>query len=136
MNTMRLAVIIALVIISSCSAVALDLSGTWESTYDLGAVTEVMTAEIQQDGDTLLGSYTVVPSEGDEYYGILHGTIDGDSIEAYYVVVVEAGGKIIPAAVTLTRSQIVDEDNLEGTFTVIGGEMDGVSGPFEARRIR
>jgi len=135
MNIFRLAMIMGLAIVFSSSALALDLSGTWESTYDLGTVSEVMTAKIQQDGDMLLGSYTVVPSDGEEYYGIVHGTVKGDRIEAYYVVVVEEGGKIIPFTVTLTESQIADDDTQEGTYTVLGGEMDGFSGPFEAKRI-
>jgi len=43
--------------------------------YQFGTAEEVMTANIQQVGENLLGSFSVQPSSGDKYSGIIFGTV-------------------------------------------------------------
>jgi hypothetical protein len=60
------------------SATEWDLTGTWESKYQFGTLEEVMTANIQQVGENILGSFTVKPSTGNDYSGIIFGTVMGE----------------------------------------------------------
>jgi len=61
-----------------------DLTGTWESKYQFGPIEEVMTANIQQVGANLLGSFLVKPNTGSEYSGIIFGRVEGDKVSANY----------------------------------------------------
>jgi hypothetical protein len=77
MQKLRWILIFCLLVQSSNLALAKgkDLTGTWESKYQFGTAKEVMTANIQQVGENLLGSFSVQPSSGDKYSGIIFGTV-------------------------------------------------------------
>jgi hypothetical protein len=110
------------------------LTGTWTSKYQFGPIEEVMTANIQHFGVNLLGSFTVKPSEGDEYSGIIFGTVDGNAVAANYLSVRNSGDADPQVAIIFIDSQIMDQDTLRGTYYVQDSEMNAISGPFEANR--
>jgi hypothetical protein len=112
-----------------------DLTGTWESKYQFGSIEEAMTANIQQVGGNLLGSFSVQPSTGDKYSGIIFGTVEGDTIKANYLTVRANGGKDPQAAITFADCHIVDQNTLEGTYYVQDSDMNAISGPFKATRM-
>jgi hypothetical protein len=119
---------------SSSAVLAVDLTGTWESKYNFGPGEEVMTAEIQQVGNNILGSFTVTPSTGNKYSGIIFGSLEGDNVWAYYLVENREGGP--DASVALAEISIEDSNTLKGTFNYQDTSMIGISGaPFEAHRI-
>ena len=110
-----------------------DLTGTWESKYQFGPIEEVMTANIQQSGENILGSFSVQPSSGDEYSGIIFGTVNGDMVKANYLSVSKEG---TDSKLTLTfiESRLVDQNTLRGTYYVQDSDMNSLSGPFQAIR--
>ena len=136
MNSKLSLLTIFILIQSSQIALALDvdLTGTWTSEYQFGPIEEVMTANIQHFGVNLLGSFTVKPSEGDEYSGIIFGTVDGNAVAANYLSVRNSGDADPQVAIIFIDSQIVDQDTLRGTYYVQDSEMNAISGPFEATR--
>ncbi len=111
-----------------------DLTGTWTSKYQFGPIEEVMTANIQQVGANLLGSFTVKPSSGDEYSGIIFGTVDGNRVTANYLSVRNSGDKDPQIVITLTDGRIMDRNTLRGTYYVQDSGMNAISGPYEATR--
>lgn len=111
-----------------------DLTGTWTSIYKFGPIEEVMTANIQHLGANLLGSFTVKPSSGDEYSGIIFGTVDGNKVAANYLSVINSGDGEPQMTITFIDSRIVDQNKLKGTYYVQDSEMNAISGPFEATR--
>ncbi len=136
MNSKLSLLIIFILIQSSQIALALDvdLTGTWTSKYQFGPIEEIMTANIQHFGANLLGSFTVKPSEGDEYSGIIFGTVEGNAVAANYLSVRNSGDADPQVAIIFIDSQIVDQDTLRGTYYVQDSEMNAISGPFEATR--
>jgi hypothetical protein len=136
MNSKLSLLTVFILIQSSQIALALDvdLTGTWTSEYQFGPIEEVMTANIQHFGTNLLGSFTVKPSEGDEYSGIIFGTVDGNAVAANYLSVRNSGDADPQVAIIFIDSQIVDQDTLRGTYYVQDSEMNAISGPFEATR--
>jgi hypothetical protein len=111
-----------------------DLTGSWTSKYQFGPIEEVMTANIQHLGISLIGSFTVKPSEGEEYSGIIFGTVDGDKVTANYLSVRNSSNVDPVVTITLADSQIVDQNTLRGTYYVQDSETNAISGPFEATR--
>jgi hypothetical protein len=93
-----------------------------------------MTANIQQVGANLLGSFTIQPVSGDKYSGIIFGTVSGEKIKANYITVRAMGGKDPQLAITFADCQAVDDNTLEGTYYVQDSDMNSVSGPFKAIR--
>jgi hypothetical protein len=135
--TSKLSLLTIFILIQSCQialALDVDLTGTWTSKYQFGPIEEVMTANIQHFGVNLLGSFTVKPSEGDEYSGIIFGTVDGNAVAANYLSVRNSGDADPQVAIIFIDSQIVDQDTLRGTYYVQDSEMNAISGPFEANR--
>ena len=134
---LRLILIFCLLIQSSYLVFAegADLTGTWESKYQFGPVEEVMTANIQQVGGNLLGSFSVQPSSGDKYSGIIFGTVEGDKIKANYLTVKANGEKDPQVAITFADCHTVDQNTLEGTYYVQDSDMNAISGPFKATRM-
>lgn len=133
----KLSLLTIFILIQSCQialALDVDLTGTWTSKYQFGPIEEVMTANIQHFGVNLLGSFTVKPSEGDEYSGIIFGTVDGNAVAANYLSVRNSGDADPQVAIIFIDSQIVDQDTLRGTYYVQDSEMNAISGPFEATR--
>jgi hypothetical protein len=133
----KLSLLTIFILIQSCQialALDVDLTGTWTSKYQFGPIEEVMTANIQHFGVNLLGSFTVKPSEGDEYSGIIFGTVDGNAVAANYLSVRNSGDADPQVAIIFIDSQIVDQDTLRGTYYVQDSEMNAISGPFEAAR--
>jgi hypothetical protein len=133
----KLSLLTIFILIQSCQialALDVDLTGTWTSKYQFGPIEEVMTANIQHFGTNLLGSFTVKPSEGDEYSGIIFGTVDGNAVAANYLSVRNSGDADPQVAIIFIDSQIVDQDTLRGTYYVQDSEMNAISGPFEATR--
>jgi len=112
-----------------------NLAGTWVSKYQFGSIEEVMTAKIQQVEENALGSFTVKPSMGEEYSGIIFGTINGDRINANYLSVRASESKDPLAILTFVDARIIDEDTIKGTYYVQDSNMNSLSGPFEAMRI-
>ncbi len=92
-----------------------DVSGSWESIYDFGPVKEIMTAKIQQVENNILGSFSVVvePS-GDEYSGIIFGTVEGDRCNAYYLSVRNLGGDDPSVSITFVDGRLIDDETIKG----------------------
>lgn len=111
-----------------------DLTGDWNSEYQFGPIKELMTANIQQIGSNLIGSYIVKPSEGAEYSGIIFGAVEGDKATVNYLSVRNSGDVDPQVIITLADCRIVDQDKLIGTYYVQDSEMNAISGPFEAIR--
>lgn len=129
--------IILVLLVQSCYPViagAEDLTGTWESKYQFGSLEELMTANIQQVGANLLGSFTVQPALGDKYSGIIFGTVNGEKIKANFLSVRALGEKDPHIAITLADCQVVNDSMLEGTYYLQDSDMNAVSGPFTATR--
>lgn len=136
MQMLRLILISCLLIQLSNLAVAegLNLTGTWESKYQLGPVEEVMTANIQQVGENLLGSFSVQPTMGDKYSGVIFGTVNGDEIKANYLTVRAMGGKDPQLSIIFADIHVVDANTLAGAYYARDSDMNAISGPFEAMR--
>lgn len=113
-----------------------DLSGIWSSEYQLGSEEEALTANIQQVESNLLGSFTVKSSSGDEYSGVIFGTVDGSRVAANLISVRESGSNKDPLlTVTLINCRIEGRNTLKGTFTVQDSGMNAIDEqPFEATR--
>lgn len=110
-------------------ASAADLTGTWISKYSVGSLEEVMTANIQQVGDDILGSFTVKPNTGSPYSGILFGRVEGDNVKANYLTV-----KPSQVSITFTDARLTDTSTIKGTYYVQDSDMNAISGPYEAKR--
>ena len=117
-------------LILACGA---DLTGTWESKYQFGSMEEVMTANIQQVGENILGSFSVQPPSGDKYSGIIFGTVNNDEVKANYLSV-RKGGSDPQVIITFAESHLIDPNTLRGTYYVQDSNMNALSGPFEAIR--
>ncbi len=113
-----------------------NLTGTWVSKYQFGPIEEVMTANIQQVEENALGSFKVEPSSGEEYSGIIFGTIDGDRIRANYLTVRASESKDPLTIITFVDARITDQDTIKGTYYAQDSDMNSVSGPFEADRTK
>ncbi len=113
-----------------------DLSGSWSSEYQLGSVEEVLLANIQQVESNLLGSFTVESSSGDEYSGVISGTVDGDRVTANFISVRDSGNDKDPLlTVTLINCRIEDKNTLKGTYNVQDSDMNAIEEqPFKATR--
>jgi len=125
----------ALLCFSASGKDSVDVSGKWESKYSFGPIEEVMTADIQQVGNSLLGSFTVKQSpSGEEYGGIIFGTVEGSSLKVYYLSAREQDGPDPLVAITFTESTLVG-NKLEGTYYYKDSNQVPLSGPYEARRV-
>ncbi|MGV8127479.1 MAG: hypothetical protein ACP5PV_09750 [Methanothrix sp.] len=113
-----------------------DLSGSWSSEYQLGSEEEALTANIQQVESNLLGSFTVKSSSGDEYSGVIFGTVDGSRVAANLISVGDSGNNKDPLlTVTLINCRIKDKNTLKGTYAVQDSGMNAIEEqPFEATR--
>jgi len=113
-----------------------DLSGSWSSEYQLGSEEEALTANIQQVESNLLGSFTVKSSSGDEYSGVIFGTVDGSRVAANLISMRDSGNNKDPLlTVTLINCRIEGRNTLKGTFTVQDSGMNAIDEqPFEATR--
>jgi hypothetical protein len=98
---------------------ATDLTGTWESQYDFSGMMEVTTANIQQSGEDLTGTFSVQPSSGDKYSGVIFGKTNGDSIKAYYLAVIDRTGTDPLVMITFTDGRIADQNTIKGTYYVL-----------------
>jgi hypothetical protein len=121
--------ILGLLLASSAAAVAADLTGTWESRYQVGSANEVMTAVIQQVGDNLLGSFSVESPLGARS-GIIFGEVEGDEVRANFLSV--KGSNVV--TLTFFDGMIEGQDALKGTYYVQDSNKNAFSGPFEATR--
>jgi hypothetical protein len=123
----------------TCPALAqddVDLTGTWESKYGFGEVEEVMTANIVQTGESLVGSFSVKQSPSEEQYsGILFGQIEGKNAKVYYLSVRDQGKKDPALSVAFADGRISDKDTLKGTYYYHDSNQIGLSGPYEAHRV-
>jgi hypothetical protein len=134
MSTLKFLMALGIILAGFSSTVsAVDLTGTWESKYSFGPIEEVMTAKIQQVGNNILGSFTVVPSTGNIYSGIIFGSLEGDKVWAYYLAQRREGGP--EASVAFAESSIKDSNTLEGTFYYQDTDMNGISAAFGAHRV-
>jgi len=120
-----------------CAALSnVDVSGTWESSYNFGPIEEVMTANIQQIGSNIIGSYSVeVSPSGDDYGGIIFGTIDGGRIKAFYLAVRGADGSDPLTTISFTDGRVINDDNIQGEFYYRDSDSLELSGPYEANRV-
>jgi hypothetical protein len=123
----------------SCTALAqdnVDLTGTWESRYGFGEIEEVMTANIVQVDESLLGSFSVKQSpSGEQYSGILFGKIEGKNARVYYLSVRDQEKKDPSLSVAFADGRISDKDTLKGTFYYQDSNQIGLSGPYEAHKV-
>lgn len=113
-----------------------DVTGTWESTYSFGPVKEVMTAEIQQTGENILGSFSVEQSpSGDRYSGVIFGTVNGNKLRVYYMSVRDQGEEDPLVSITFTESSLVDKNTQRGEYSYSDSNQVILSGTYEARRV-
>jgi hypothetical protein len=124
-------------LVHPCAALSnVDVSGTWESSYNFGPIEEVMTANIQQIGNNIIGSYSVeVSPSGDDYGGIIFGTIDGGRIKAFYLAVRGADGSDPLTTISFTDGRVINDDNIQGEFYYRDSASLELSGPYEANRV-
>jgi hypothetical protein len=96
------------------SGAAMDVSGTWALTVDLGSITASPTLLLKQDGGSLTGTYT------SQQYGQfpIKGTIKGNQIQFGMTMAIEGNG--IDVAFTGTA----DKDGLKGSVNY-GGIGEG-----------
>ena len=125
---------------------AADLTGVWESKYDFGGAEEVMTANIAQAGEDLSGTFSVQPSSGDEYSGVIFGKVDEDAIKAYYLSTIKRAGEDPLVMITFVDGQIADQNTIKGTYYVLtknyecfdcgreDNDMNFLFAPYEATR--
>lgn len=93
-----------------------------------------MTANIQQIGSNLIGSFAVEPSSGEAYSGIIFGDLEGDNIRANYLTVKDTGKSNPQISITFTDAKIIDHKTIKGTFYVQDSDMNALSGPYEATK--
>jgi hypothetical protein len=124
-------------LVHPCAALSnVDVTGTWESSYNFGPIEEIMTANIQQIGSNIIGSYSVeVSPSGDEYGGIIFGTIDGGRIKAFYLAVRGADGSDPLTTISFTDGRVINDDNIQGEFYYRDSDSLELSGPYEANRV-
>jgi hypothetical protein len=124
-------------LVHPCAALSnVDVSGTWESSYSFGPIEELMTASIQQIGSNIIGSYSVKSSpSGDEYGGIIFGTIDGGRIKAFYLAIKGADGGDPLTTITFTDGRVINEDEIQGEYYYRDSDSLELSGPYEANRV-
>lgn len=124
-------------LIHPCAALSnVDVSGTWESSYSVGSAEEFMTATIQQVGDNLIGSYSVEASpSGEEYGGIIFGTIDSGRIKAYYLAIKGADGGDPLTTITFTDARVTNDDLIQGVFYYQDSDSLEFSEAYEANRV-
>lgn len=139
MKTIKWSVILLALaaLLHPCAALSnADVTGTWESSYNFGPVEEIMTANIQQIGNNVIGSYSVeVNPSGDEYGGVIFGTIDGGKIKAFYLATKSADGKDPLTTISFTDGRMVNDDKIQGEFYYRDSDSLELSGPYEATRI-
>ena len=75
-------------------------------------------------------------SSGDEYSGVIFGTVDGGRVAANLISVRDSGNNKDPLlTVTLINCRIEDRNTLVGTYTVQDSGMNAIEEqPFEATR--
>lgn len=129
MRIFRASVIFGLLLALSVTAVATDLTGTWESRYQVSSVNEVMMATLQQVGDNLLGSFSVESPLGPRS-GIIFGAVEGDKVKANFLSV--SGSDVV--TITFFDGRIEGQDALKGTYYVQDSNKNAFTGPFEAIR--
>jgi len=129
MRIFRASVIFGLLLALSVTAVATDLTGTWESRYQVSSVNEVMMATLQQVGDNLLGSFSVESPMGPRS-GIIFGAVEGDKVKANFLSV--SGSDVV--TITFFDGRIEGQDALKGTYYVQVSNKNAFTGPFEAIR--
>jgi len=115
-----------------------DVNGMWTSEYDFGPIEETMTANIQQVDKNILGTFSVVVKDtGEEYSGVIFGTIDGDNVKAYYLSVKDSDDENPFVELTYTDAKLVNEDILRGTAYYQGSnQLEGIPGfEYEAKRL-
>lgn len=129
MHVLRSIITLCLLAQSVYIASAADLTGTWTSTYSFGSVQETMTANVQQVGEDILGSYTVKPSTGSPYSGILFGRVEGNNVKVNYLTI-----KSSLVTITFADAKLIDQNTIKGTYYVQDSDMNAISGSYEARR--
>ncbi|MDF0592136.1 hypothetical protein P0O24_00850 [Methanotrichaceae archaeon M04Ac] len=113
-----------------------DVTGTWESSYSFGPVEELMTANIQQVGNNIIGSFSVeVSPSGEEYGGIIFGTIESGKIKAYYLATRSVGGGDPLVTISFTDGRLIDDDTIKGEFYYRDSDSMELSGPYQAERV-
>ena len=112
-----------------------DVSGVWMSCFPFGDGEEIMTANIQQIEDSILGSFSVeVKPSGDDYSGVIFGAIDGDKIRAYYLSVRDMEGRDPLLGMSFADGKLVSDDTIQGKFYYHDSDLLKLSGPYEATR--
>lgn len=127
---------LAAIFLSGAAFGDVDVTGRWQSTYNFGEVEEVMTAEIQQIGESIIGSYSVeITPSGDGYGGIVFGTIEGGAIKAFYLAIKGSDGEDPLTTISFTDGRVVDDRTIRGEFYYRDSDRLELSGPYEATRI-
>jgi len=122
-------------LISPCVGLS-EVTGTWESSYSFGPVEEIMTANIQQVGESIIGSFSVeVTPSGNNYGGIVFGTIENGKVKAYYLATKSVGGGDPLVTVSFTDGRMIDDDTIRGEFYYRDSDSMELSGPYEAKRV-
>ena len=69
-------------------------------------------------------------SSGDEYSGVISGTVDGDRVTANFISVRDSGNNKDPLlTVTLINCRIEDKNTLKGTYSVQDLSLIHISEP-------
>ncbi|MHC1631847.1 MAG: hypothetical protein ACXQT4_06160 [Methanotrichaceae archaeon] len=136
MKIVRVFLVFCVLMLSGLAWGSADVTGTWQSQYDFGSVKEVMTADIQQVGENLLGSFSVDVKGDADYSGIVFGTIDGNKIKAYYLSVKKMGNDDSLVEVTFTDGKLVNSNTIQGTAYYQDSDRNAVPGfDYKATRI-
>jgi hypothetical protein len=107
-------IVVLAALLSSLSAFAADVAGTWKLTVKMSAGTGTPTLVLQQDGENLTGTYT-----GRFGASPIKGTLKGNAIEFSFTVTGPMGG-----SGDVTYQGTVDGASMSGTVN-LGPMGDG-----------
>jgi hypothetical protein len=121
-------------LINPCVALS-DVTGTWKSSYSFGPVNEMMTANIQQVGSNIIGSFSVeVSPSGDKYAGIIFGSIESGKIKAYYLATRSSMEGDPLVTISFTDGRLISDNTIKGEFYYRDSDSMELSGPYQAER--
>jgi hypothetical protein len=129
MRIFRALVIFSLLLAMTVTALATDLTGTWESRYQVSSVNEVMTATLKQVEGNLLGSFSVESPLGPRS-GIVFGSVEGNEVKASFLSVNPSS----VVTITFFDGRIEDQNSLKGNYYVQDSKNNAFEGSFEANR--
>jgi len=96
-----------------------DVTGTWESSYSFGPVKEIMTANIQQVGDSIVGTFSVgVTTSVHNYGGSRFRPIARGHMKACSPLIHTGGGGDPPGTLFRPDGPPIRDCTPQGRFTL------------------